>query len=130
VNDLEVPDFVQEDVVEHETAHRDRRPLHALHRPEHASCLTFADGAIQAHVRRKGAKRDLAPPTCRRVSEAAISAGLVVEMDSTDAVRQLRRETRQNHFHVCFVDVVASITTGLPEPEFQSAPSLEHCILC
>jgi hypothetical protein len=106
-----VPEFVKENVVEHESADRQHRPLMTWLGSKLCGRLTIHQYLPQTQARRQGTQSDLTTPTID-VAENACAATAIIEVNCTQALPKFWGETAQHDAYVFGVDVVESISAG------------------
>jgi hypothetical protein len=116
VDQLQMTDFVQEHVVEHQPAHRKCRPFLTGPSTERLGRRASRQQAPNAHSRRQCAQRDLATATCH-ISEHATASALVVEVDRSEPSPKFVGQMAQNDANIVFVDMMNAIAQRIANGE-------------
>ncbi len=105
VDNLEVAEFVEEDLVEHESTHGEHGPLAAANRPEPSRRLAPQQEAAETDPRRDRPKADLIHPQCD-VAKAMAPHPPVVKVNCREPVPQVTRQAFEDDADILFCDEV------------------------
>jgi len=111
VDDLQVPHFTTENVLEQEPSNGQGRPLFPSLRAEVFGLLTHDKEPGQADPRRQGTQVDV-PPTGLWISERPLAEALIVEIDSAEQMVRFHLQTREDEADLLLRDVMAAIRSG------------------
>ncbi|HST09641.1 MAG TPA: hypothetical protein VLL05_04645, partial [Terriglobales bacterium] len=108
---LQVPQLVEENVIKHESADRQRCPFQIWFGTEVRGRLPPQQRSPETQARRQCTQSNLPTPTVD-VAKYACSTASVVEVYSAQALPKFIWQTAQHNSYVFGIDVVESIGTG------------------
>src|SRR5262245_37797102 len=100
IHDLEVSQFVQEDVIDQEASNGGLGPLRPPTRSKLFAGLPPGQESSEAHPRRQRTHRDLAAAPHARVSEDPPAAASVLEVDASKPDPRFARKSHQNQLDI------------------------------
>lgn len=118
VDELQVSEFMQEDVIEDETPDRKQRPFVTTLGAELPGRLALHQGARQAYARRQRAESNLTGAPVY-VAQYSWAAAAIIEVHGAETLPQLARKTGQHNADIFLRDVVDPVAadTGRGEPD-------------
>jgi len=111
IGELQVPEFMEKHIIEHEPADGQRWPFIASSGSELLGRLTSHEESRQAQTRRQSTQSDI-PTTSVHIAENARAAAPIVEVDTTEASPEFHGKTAQHNAHVFLIDIMDSVSTG------------------
>ena len=111
VDKLQVTEFVQKNVIKHESADCEPGPFLPRSSAEFIRFLSHPKSLRQSHSRRQRAQGYI-PATSIDITQSACTTGPIVEVNRAETLPEVSGEAVQDNANVILADVVNSVSTG------------------